>query len=78
MEENKSTMDVAVALVPIMTYLNRVGIIAVDGCTAQIQLSARKFREIWPDATPDNRGFVTAEYGGHIFTAYYGGEFPNG
>ena len=78
MATNQKTLDVAVAALPLMMYLNKVGVISVDGAatTPHIQLSARKFREIWPDVTPDSDGFLNAVYDGTIFTAWAGD--PNG
>ena len=78
MATNQKTLDVAVAALPLMVYLNKVGVISVDGAstTPHIQLSARKFREIWPDVTPDSDGCLCAAYGGAIFVAW-GGD-PNG
>lgn len=71
MEENKSTLAVAVALKPIMEYLYKLGVLSVEGCYhGAILLTEQKFREIWPDVTPDNTGFLTAELDGHIFTAF--------
>lgn len=72
MATNQKTLDVAVAALPLMVYLNKVGVISVDGAstTPHIQLSARKFREIWPDVTPDSDGVLHAMYDGTLFTAW--------
>ena len=72
MATNQKTLDVAIAVKPLMVYLNKVGVISVDGAsvTPHIQLSARKFREIWPDVTPDSDGVLHAMYDGTLFTAW--------
>lgn len=79
MGNNKSTLDVAMALQPIMAYLYQHGVLSVMGDRgAHIQLTEQKFREIWPDVTPDNRGCLTAYHDGHVFTAWIAEAVKNG
>lgn len=81
MATNQKTLDVAIALSPLMTYLKKMGIISVDGgygpnTPPHIQLTVGKFREIWPEVTPDSKGMLNAEYNGMTFVAWAGD--PNG
>lgn len=70
MENNESTLKIAEALTPIMAYLAERGIIGVGGRSGHIQLTTRKFREIWPDVTPDSRNILTAAHDGFVYTAW--------
>lgn len=71
METNKSTLELAAALQPIIAYLFKMGVIGVYGYTdGHIQLTEKKFREIWPDAQPDGYGCMEAKYNGITFTAW--------
>ena len=73
MAVHQKTLDVAIAVKPLTDYLARMGIInTTTPAGGHIQLTAAKFREIWPDVTPDSDGRLCAAYGGAIFVAWGG------
>lgn len=77
MAVHQKTLDVAIAVKPLTDYLARMGIITTTTpVCGHIQLTAERFREIWPEVTPASDGCLYATYGGNIFVAW-GGD-PNG
>lgn len=73
MATNQKTLDVAIAVKPLTDYLSRMGIISTTTpASGHIQLTAAKFREIWPDVTPDSDGVLHAVYDGNTFVAWGG------
>ena len=73
MATNQKTLDVAIAVKPLTDYLAKMGIITTTTpAGGHIQLTAAKFREIWPDVTPDSDGCLCAVYDGNIFVAWGG------
>ncbi len=66
--ENNSLLDVCVCISRILTYFYTKGVISINGDpwtnTGKIHLDEEVFKEIFPDAVPDEDGFAFAEYDG--------------